>query len=226
VSKRLFDRNAAWASNRDDIGAIMTDEVGQSRLKGAVSFADDGATIHVEWLRPLVGRLASLLFFAPALYLAYFLVIGIRQDLLGDGNLREDILGFLGFLAFILAVALPGYVLATFRYFVEIDKTSGETVVHRTFGPLLHVRFRRKLSEFTRVTIVRDLDPGDARKRSWFPVSLCGGEGTKPVKLASFKSREEADEFGKMLEYALRLKAEDLADTDPDDPDWKDEAKA
>jgi len=204
----------------------MTDVVGQSRLKGAVSFTRDGAIIHVEWLRPLAGKLASLLFFAPALYLGHFLVIGVRQDLLGDGDLRQDILGFLGLLAFTLAVALPGYVLATFRYFVEIDKASGQTIVHRTFGPLLHLRFRRRLSEFTRVTIVRDLDPGDARKRSWFPVALCGDEGTKPISLASFKSRQEADDFGKLLGYTLGLKAEDLADTDADDPDLKDDAKA
>jgi hypothetical protein len=192
----------------------------------AVSFESDGARIRVEWLRPLARQIASIIFLAPALYLGYFLAIGIRQDLFGDGDLRGDVPGMLGLLAVILVIAIPGYVLATFRYFVDIDKTSGEMIVHRKFGPLLHLRFRRKLSEFTRLTIVRDLDPGDAKKRSWFPVALCGEQGTKPVELASFKSRQEADDFGKQLGYTLGLKAEDLADTDADDPDLTDKAKA
>jgi len=99
-------------------------------------------------------------------------------------------------------------------------------IVHRTFGPLLHVRFRRKLSEFTRVTIVRDLDPGDPKTRSWFPVNLSGEKGTTPLELANFKFRHEADDFGKQLGYALGLEAEDFADTDAEDPDLTDEAKA
>jgi hypothetical protein len=192
----------------------------------AVSFTSDGARIRVEWLRPLLRQLASIIFFAPALYFAQFLVIGIRRDLSGDGDLREDVSGLLILLALTLVVATPGYVLATFRYLVDIDKTSGEVIVHRKFGPLLHLRFRRKLSEFTLVSIVRDLDPGDAKTRSWFPVSLCGKKGTRPVELASFKSRQEADDFGKQIGYALGLKAEDLADTEPDDPDLTDEEKA
>jgi hypothetical protein len=192
----------------------------------AVSVTSDGARMRVEWVRPLARQIASIIFFAPALYLAYFLAIGIRQDFFGDGDLREDLPGMLALLAVTLVCAIPGYVLATLRYFVDIDKTSGEVIVHRKFGPLMHLRFRRKLSEFTRITIVRDLDPGEAKKRSWFPVSLCGAAGTKPVELASFKSRQEADDFGKQLGYALGFKAEDLADTEPDDPDLTDEAKA
>jgi hypothetical protein len=192
----------------------------------AVNFTCEGAGIHVEWLRPLAGRLASVVFVAPALYLAHFLVIGIRQDLSGEGDLGRDVPGFLGLLAISLVVVLPGYVMATFRYFIDIDKARGEMIIHRTFGPLLHLRFRRKLAEFTRVTIVRDLDPGDAKKRSWFPVALCGEKGTKPVEVASFKSRQAADDFGKQLGLALGLEAEDFADTEPDDPDLKEDAEA
>jgi hypothetical protein len=192
----------------------------------AVSFTSDGARMRVEWVRPLARQLASIIFFAPALYLAYFLAIGIRQDLFGDGDLRGDLPGMLALLAIVLVVAIPGYVLATFRYFVDIDKTSGEMIVHRKFGPLMHLRLRHRLSEFTRITIVRDLEPDEAEKRSWFPVFLAGIAGTKPVELASFKSRQEADDFGKQLGYMLGFKAEDLADTEPDDPDLKAEAKA
>jgi hypothetical protein len=192
----------------------------------AASFTSDGATMRVEWLRPLVGRLASIVFFAPALYLAHFLVIGMRQDLFEGGDLGGDVPGFLMLLAIVLAVATPGYVLATFRYFVDIDRASGEIIVHRKFGLLLHLRFRRKLSEFTRITIVRDLDAGEAKKRSWFPVSLCGERGTKPVELVSFKDRQEADDFGRQLGQTLGLKAEDFADTDADDPDLEDDVKA
>jgi hypothetical protein len=192
----------------------------------AVSFTSDGAKIRVEWLRPLLRQLASIIFLAPAAYLAYYLALGIRQDFFGDGDIRGDVPGLLVFLAITLVVATPGYVLATFRYFVDIDKTRGDVIVNRKFGPLLHLRFRRKLSEFTRICIVRDLDAGDPESRSWFPVSLCGEKGTRPIELANFKSRQEADDFGKQLGYALGLKAEDLADTELDDPDLTDEAKA
>lgn len=191
----------------------------------AISFVREGATMRVEWRRPLAGRIASLVFLAPALYLGHFLVIGLWRDLFGGGDLRGDLPGFFVFLVVTLAIATPGYVLATFRYFVDIDTASGEIVVNRRFGPLLHLRVRRQLSEFTHITIVRDLDPGDKKKYSWFPVNLCGGNNTKPIKLASFKRRKEANEFGEQIGAALALKAADLADTEADDPDLSDEAK-
>ena len=84
---------------------------------------------------------------------------------------------------------------------------------------------RGKLSEFTRIAIVRDLDSGDRKKYSWFPVNLCGKTGVKPIELASFKRRREADAFGKQIGAALALGATDLTDAEADDPDLKDEAK-
>jgi len=182
----------------------------------AISLVQDGATMGVEWLRPLAARLASLIFLAPALYLGHFLVLGVQQDLSG-GNWRSDLPGLLVFLFITLAIAIPGYILATFRYFVDIDKTSGAITVSRRFGPLLHLRFKRKLSEFSFVSIVRDLNQDEKKQSSWFAVNLCGGKTTKPIELASFRQRTEANGFGEKVGAALALKATDFADTEPDE---------
>ncbi len=185
----------------------------------AATITHPGGAMRVEWLAPMATRLASIVFFAPAVYLGYFLILGLREEFSGDGNLREDLPGLFVFLLIILAVATPGYILATFRYFVDIDKTSNAVIVNRTFGPALRLRTRRRLSEFTFISIVRDLESGEAKKWSWFPVNLCGGRGTRPVEIVSFRQRQEADDFGKRLAATLGLKAADLADTEPDDPD-------
>jgi len=73
----------------------------------AVSFTNDGTRIRVEWLRPLLRQIASIIFLAPALYLAYYLALGIRQDLSDDGDLRSNIPGLLALLAITLVVAIP-----------------------------------------------------------------------------------------------------------------------
>jgi hypothetical protein len=185
----------------------------------AANITQYGDTMRVEWLTPIARRFASIVFFAPALYLGYFVILALSQEVSGDGNLREDLAGISVFLLLTLIVATPGYILATFRYFVDIDKARDEVIVNRTFGPALRLRTRRKLSEFTFISIVRDLDPGERKKWSWFPVNLCGGKGTRPIELVNFRRREEADDFGKRLANKLGLRAEDLADTEPDDPD-------
>ncbi len=191
----------------------------------ATRFIYEGSTMRVEWLRPLALRLASIVFLGPSLYLAYFLVIGAREDLFGYGNLREDLPGFLALFGIVLVVGAPGYVLATFRYFIDIDKATGEVLITRKFGPLLHLRFRRKLSEFIGISIVRDLDNGEPKSRSWFPVNLYGNKGTRPVEVASFRHRQEADEFARQFGDQLGLKAKDFADIEPDDPDLRDESE-
>jgi hypothetical protein len=191
----------------------------------ATSVTYEGATMRLAWQRPIWGRLAAIVFLGPSLYLAHFLVIGISQDLSGQGDLREDLPDLLALLVLVLLIAVPGYMLATFRYYVDIDRASGEVVAHRTFGPLLHLRFRRKLTEFTRITIVRDLDSGDAKRHSWFPVHLCGKEGTKPLEVASYQRRQDADQFAGQLGVLLGFKAEDLVDTEPNDPDLQDDTE-
>ena len=188
----------------------------------ATRFTFEGSTMRVEWLKPVALRLVSIVFIGPSLYLAHFLVIGMREDLFGDGSLREDLPGFLALLALALMVGTPGYVLATFRYFIDIDKATGEVLITRKFGPLLHLRFRRKRSEFIGISIVRDLGRDEPESSSWFRVNLYGTKGTKPVEVAGFRNRQEANEFARELGTQIGLKAEDFADTEPDDPDDED----
>jgi hypothetical protein len=153
----------------------------------AANITHHGETTRAEWLAPIASRLASIVFLAPALYLGYFVTLGLRQDLAGMGNLREDLSGLSMLLLIALVVAAPGYILATFRYFIDIDKSRDKVIVNRTFGPALRLQSRRKLSEFRFISIVRDLDPGEAEARSWFAVNLCGGRKTRPIEIASFR---------------------------------------
>lgn len=192
----------------------------------ATRFTYEGSTMRVEWLRPLALRLVSIVFLGPSLYLAHFLVIGLKQDLSGQGSLREDWPGFLALLGIALVVGAPGYVLATFRYFIDIEQATGEIVITRKFGPLPRLRFRRKLSEFTGISIVRDLANDEPVSSSWFRVNLYGTKvkGTRPVEVASFRNRQEANEFAQQLGTQIGLKPEDFADTEPDDPDLEDAA--
>ena len=141
----------------------------------AANITQHGDTMRVEWLTPVTRRLGSIVFFAPALYLWYFFILALRQELSDEGNLREDLPGLSVFLLLTLIVTTTGYILATFRYFIDIDKARDEAIVNRAFGPAFRLRARRKLSEFTFISIVRDLDPGERKKWSWFPVNLCGG---------------------------------------------------
>jgi hypothetical protein len=184
-----------------------------------VRFERQGLNLHIEWLRPVAGRVASLLFFAPALWIGHYLAIGLWQNFSSEGSLGDDLAGVAIFLLLTLVLAATGYVMATFRYLIDIDPASGEVVATRRFGPLVSLQGRRKLSEFTGVSIVRDLDAGDPERRSWFPVNLYGREGTKPLEIASFPKREDADDFAAQLGAALDLKPADFADTPADDPD-------
>ena len=185
----------------------------------AANIIRHGDTMRVEWLTPIARWFASIVFLAPAVYLGYFVILALRQEVSGEGNLRGDAPGLAIFLLLTLIVVTPGYILATFRYFLDIKAANDEVIVNRTFGPAFHLRTRRKLSEFTFISIVRNLDPGESRKWSWFPVNLCGGKGTRPIEIANFQRRQEADDFAKRLADALGLKAKDLADTEADDPD-------
>ncbi len=177
----------------------------------AARMTRDGDTIRVEWPIRWFGRLPSLPLLAASLYLSYYVALGLRDDLVGPGRWRDDGAGILVFAALALAVGLPGLVMLSFRYFVELDKGLRQVVVTRQFGPL---RFRslRRLADFNLVSVTDDGDP----PATTFDVNLCGAKGTRPIALSGFSDRGEADELARELGDALKLPYQDVVGTEPD----------
>jgi hypothetical protein len=109
-------------------------------------------------------------------------------------------------------------VLATLRYFVELDRILQQVIVIRQFGP---VKFAspRKLTEFKFLGITDDTNTdkdGDVTS-VFYGVALCGGKGVRPIELASFDKREAATGFARDIGTALKLPAKDYVGTEPDE---------
>jgi len=186
-------------------------------VPSAITHCNNGR-IRVEFSMRWYMRLPSLPFLAGGLF---FLVIAghiLQQDMFGYGRWRDDWVGLVMCLAFALVVGLPGLVLATLRYFVEMDRILQQVIVTRQFGP---VKFEslRKLTEFKFFSITDDTDTdNDGRPTSTFyRVNLCGGKGVKPILVKSFKKREEATTLANELGAALKLPARDYVGTEPDE---------
>src|SRR5436190_21781998 len=103
-------------------------------------------------------------------------------------------------LVFALVIGLPGLVLATLRYFVDLDRLMQQVIATRKFGP---VKFSslRKLTEFKFLSITDHTDTDDDGRptSTFYHVSLCGGKGVTPIQLKSFGKREEATNFARDL---------------------------
>ena len=142
----------------------------------------------------------------------------VRLDLSGYGRWGDDWGGLVMCLVLALVVGLPGLVLLTLRYFVELDRILQQVIVTRQFGP---VRFSklRKLTEFKFLSITDDRD--DDTSPTFYDVNLCGGRGVRPIQFASFKKREEATSFAHEIGTALKLPARDYVGTEPDDDGGK-----
>ena len=108
--------------------------------------------------------------------------------------------------------------LATLRYFVELDWILEQVIVTRQFGP---VRFSnlRKLTEFKFLSITDDTDTNDDGRptSTFYDVNLCGGKGVQPILVKSFKKREAATNFAHEIGAALKLPAKDYVGTEPDE---------
>ena len=143
----------------------------------AAAIIENNGRIRIEFSPRWYMRLLSLPVLAASLC---FLVVSgaiLRQDLFGGGYWREDFVGLAMCLVFALIIGLPGLVLATGRYFVDLDRILQQAVVIRKYGP---VKFEnlRKLAEFKFLSITdrtyTDKD-GDITSRS-YSVNLCGGK--------------------------------------------------
>ncbi len=163
-------------------------------------------------------RLPSLPLIAAGL--AFLVTAGqiLQQDLFGIGRWRDDWVGLAMCLVLGLVVGLPGLVLLTLRYFVDLDRILQQVIVTKKFGP---VKFEslRKLTEFKFLSITDDTDVDDDGRptTTLYNVNLCGGKGVKPIMLSSFKKREEAAGFAREIGTALKLPPKDYVGTEPDE---------
>jgi hypothetical protein len=180
----------------------------------ATAFTQNNGRLRVEFSMRWYMRLTSLPFLAGGLF--FLVVCGqiLQQDLFGYGHLRDDWVGLVMCLVFALCIGVPGLVLATLRYFVELDRILQQVIVTRQFGP---VKFSslRKLTEFKFLSITDDRD--DDSSPTFYDVNLCGGKGVTPILFSSFKKREEATDFAHEIGTALKLPARDYVGTEPDD---------
>ena len=185
-------------------------------MQGVVT--NDNGRIRVEFSMPWYMRLTSLPFLAGGLlFLAVCWQI-LRQDLFGRGYWSEDWIGFVMCFVFALVIGLPGLVLATLRYFVDLDRMLQQVVVIRQFGP---VKFSspHKLAKFKFLSITDDTSTdkdGDVTS-VFYEVSLCGSRGVRPIKLSSFDRREQATAFAREIGTAIKLPAKDYVGTEPDE---------
>ena len=179
----------------------------------AVAITQENGRIRVEWLIRWYTRVASLPLLAAGLFFAFAAAQIAQQDLFGYGSVRDDWSSFTGCVLFALCLGLPGLVLATLRYFVELDRILQQVIVTRKFGP---VKFssQRRLTDYKFLSIT---DDGDERASlRMYNVNLCGGKGTTPIEFTSFKTREEANGFARELGAVLKLPSKDVVDTEPD----------
>src|SRR5436190_23486019 len=113
-------------------------------------------------------------------------------------------------LVFALVIGLPGLVLATLRYFVDLDRLMQQVIATRKFGPVKFERLR-KLTEFKFLSITdhSDTDKDGCVTSTFYDVSLCGGKGIAPIMLSSFDKRKEATAFAHQIGTALKLQPKD-----------------
>ena len=182
----------------------------------AVAITQDGEAIRVEWRVPWYARLPALPFLAASLYFLNIASHIVRDDLGGLSGWQDDWSGLLICLGFGLAVAVPGLVLVTYRYSLDLDKVLRRIVVTRKFGPL---KFRglRQLSDFNFISIT-DNGEGDPTL-VMYCVNVCGGKGVIPIMISEFSKREDANDFARQLGKTLKLPSRDYVGTEPDDSD-------
>jgi len=174
----------------------------------------DGNLIRFDWPGQWIARVLSVPFLAAGGYLLWNVALGMRNDFAGFGRLSDDLVPILVFSGIGLATLIPGLYLATYRYFIELDKSLAEIVVTRAFGPL-KFRSPRQLADFHFISIT-DRGGTDEDAATLFHVNLCGNRGTEAIALSSFSSRDEANAFARDLGRALKLPARDYVGTEPD----------
>lgn len=182
------------------------------------SMTTSNGRIRVEFSMSPYMRLVSLPFLAGGLYFTCYSALILRQDLFGRGDLRDDWVGLVLCLVFALVVGVPGLVLLTLRYFVDLDRILQQVVVIRKFGPVKFERLR-KLAEFRFLSITDHsaTDKDGCVTSTFYHVSLCGGKGVKPLMLSSFGKRKEAAAFAREIGAALKLPDKDYVGTEPDE---------
>jgi hypothetical protein len=178
-----------------------------------VAITHDDQRLRVEWLKEWYFRIFALPFLAGSSYFLYYIGIVLKGDLMGTRYWSEDWAGLLILTGFALVIGVPGLILATFRYLIEVDLASRLLVVIKQFGPL-KFRNERGLGEFKFISVT-DHSDSDGNYTAYH-VALCGGRGTKAVMVSSFDTRAEARKFARRLGSELKLGDRDYVGTEPD----------
>jgi hypothetical protein len=186
--------------------------------KMPAAITQNNGRIQVEFSMRWYMRLPSLPLIAAGLLFFVAAAQIVRLDLSGYGRWSDDWVGLVMCLVFALVIGLPGLVLLTLRYFVDLDRILQQVIVTKKFGP---VKFEslRKLTEFKFLSITDHSDTDDDGRpmNTFYHVSLCGGKGIKPIMLSSFGKRDEATVFAREIGSALKLPGKDYVGTEPDE---------
>jgi len=178
----------------------------------ASSLTYEGTTMRIDTRVPWYSRLFGVPLVAGSIYVFHILFLSLRD--VYSGTPESDLLaGQLVMLVFGLLIGLPGVVLLLMRNRIEIDQGLGEVATIREFG-FLKIRSARRLPEFTRVTATSEPISGSSE---FYNVNLAGERGTKPLLIAYYTKREEADKLGRELAGNLKLPYLDVVDTEPDE---------
>src|ERR1700730_6211637 len=156
-------------------GAPMSGPTGRNATM-VTAMIRDGNTIRVEWPIPWYGRLFSLPLLAASLCLFYYVLLALRNHVIGLADASDEIVDLLISCALGLVIGVPGLMVATFRYFAVVDMALRQVTAIRQFGPL---KFRRprNLSDFNFISVT---DDGEKRGLV-FGVNLCCQKRTIPV---------------------------------------------
>jgi len=180
----------------------------------AAAITQSNGRIRIEWSLRWYMRLTSLPLLPGSLFFLATAGQILQQDLFGFGRWRNDWGGLVMCLVFGLCLGLPGLMLATLRYFVELDRILQQVIVIRQFGPIKFGKLR-KLTDFKFLSITDDQEADSSL--TFYDVNLCGGKGVTPILFKSFRKREEATGFANELGAALRLPTKDYVGTEPDE---------
>ncbi len=108
-------------------------------------------------------------------------------------------------LVFALVIGVPGLVLATPRYFVELDRILQQVIVIGQFGPVKFAR-PRKLTDI-QIPEASPTTPIPTRRatsrRCSMDVASVRRRGCEPIELASFDKREAATGSARDIGTAL-----------------------
>jgi hypothetical protein len=181
------------------------------------SLARHDAVIRIALTKPWWSRLFALPFLAAGLFFFWIAAMAVRDAATERINGNIDYLVVPLFIAFGLALTVPGVILLG-RRFLRIDKSRGQVSRIFQIGPFKRSRDRH-LSAFHVVSII--WDPDSDNRGGSYVVTLFGDKGADRIRINAFSRLAPALDLAREIGGALGLAVEDDSDAGPDDPDLK-----